>query len=279
VQNIHTHAWDQELHFQPETVREADLSRGRRLDLTVRLDPFLEQMQSFDRVAVFGLKARRTGYWVPDEYVADFVVRCPEKLTGIASCDPTQEEYLEELRHAVEHLHLRGVKMGPIYAGFDPRDERCEPVYRYCESRGLPVLFHTGTTFNREAPLRFGRPWLFDEVAIRHPNLRIMLAHLGHPFFDECLAVIRKHPNMFADISALYYRPWQFYNMMVLAQEYRVMHKLLFGTDYPFTDSRESVEGVRNVNRVIGESSLPRVSQEALQEILDRDAFALLGIE
>lgn len=278
MQNVHTHVWDQDLHFRPETVREADLSRGRPLDLTVRFEPFLEQMAPFERVLVFGLKARRTGYWVPDEYVAEFVARVPEKLVGLASCDPTQDGYMEELRHAIEGLHLRGVKQGPIYAGFDPREDRCEPIYRYCQDRGLPVVFHTGTTFNRAAPVRFGRPWLFDEVAIRWPGLHMVLAHLGHPFYDECLAVIRKHPHVYADISALYYRPWQFYNMLVLAEEYRVTHKLLFGTDYPFADTRESIEGLRNVNQVIGDSGLPQVSREAVQDILDRDAFALLGI-
>ena len=65
---------------------------------------------------------------------------------------------------------------------------------------------------------------------------------------------------------------------MVLAQEYRVTHKLLFGTDYPFTTSSDSIIGVRAVNHIIGQSGLPRVSAEAIEDILARDAFALLGI-
>jgi predicted TIM-barrel fold metal-dependent hydrolase len=279
MQNIHTHAWDQNLHMQPQTVRESDLSRGYPLDLTVRFEAFVQDMQPFERVAVFGLKARRTGYWVPDEYVAAFVGRAADKLVGFASCDPTQAGYMEELRHAFEHLKLKGLKLGPIYAGFDPRDAICEPIYRYCQERRLPILFHTGTTFNRDAPLGVSRPWLIDEVAISFPELRIVMAHLGHPFFDECLVVIRKHPHVYADISALYYRPWQFYNMLITAQEYKVMHKLLFGTDYPFTTSQESLAGVRGVNRIIGDSPLPRVSADAIEEILHRDAFTLLGIE
>jgi predicted TIM-barrel fold metal-dependent hydrolase len=279
MQNIHTHTWDQALHLDPATVREADLSRGHPLDLTVRFDAFVADMIGFDRVVVFGMKARRTGYWVPDEYVAEFVAGAPQKLVGFAACDPTQGGYMDELVHAVEDLGLVGLKLGPIYAGFDPRDDRCRPVYEYCQDRGLPVLFHTGTTFNREAPLGFSRPWLFDEVAIQYPGLRMVLAHLGHPFYDECLAVIRKHPHVYADIAALHYRPWQFYNMMILAQEYKVTRKLLFGTDYPFAMAGESVEGVRNVNRVIGDSSLPRVSAELIEQILDRDALAVLGIQ
>lgn len=278
MQNIHTHAWDQTLHFREQAIRETDLARGYRLELTVRFDAFMEEMAPFDQVVVFGLKARRTGYWVPDEYIADFVAQSPQKLVGFASCDPTQPGYMQELGHAIEDLGLRGLKMGPIYAGFDPRDQRCKPVYEYCQAKGIPILFHTGTTFNRDAPLRFSRPWLFDEIAIQYPELRMVLAHLGHPFYDECLAVIRKHPHVYADIAALYYRPWQFYNMMILAQEYKVTHKLLFGTDYPFAQSIQSIQGLRNVNHIIGCTSLPRISEEVIEDILERKALDLLGI-
>jgi uncharacterized protein len=283
MQNVHTHTWNQTLHMTPETVREADLSRGHPLDLTVRVDAFVDDMAPFDRVIVFGLKGRLTGYWVPDDYVADFVIavnaRAPGKVVGFASCDPTQPGTMHELVHAVEDLGLRGVKLGPIYAGFDPRDLSCESIYAYCQQRGLPILFHTGTTYNSAAPLGFSRPWLLDEVAIRFPELRIVMAHLGHPFHEECLAVIRKHRHLYADISALFYRPWQFYNMLIAAQEYDVTHKLLFGSDYPFAGAQESIEGLRNVNAVTRQSGLPRVTKSTIEGILTRDALALLGVE
>ena len=32
-------------------------------------------------------------------------------------------------------------------------------------------------------------------------------------------------------VSALHYRPWQFYNALVMAREYGVLDKLLFGSD------------------------------------------------
>ena len=78
MQNIHAHTWDASLHMQPETIREADISRGFPFDLTVHLDTFLADMEPFDKVVVFGMKARNTGYWVPDEYTADFVARHPK---------------------------------------------------------------------------------------------------------------------------------------------------------------------------------------------------------
>jgi predicted TIM-barrel fold metal-dependent hydrolase len=106
----------------------------------------------------------------------------------------------------------------------------------------------------------------------------MVLAHTGHPYSEECLVVIRKHPNVYADVSALYYRPWQFYNTLIAAQEYHVSHKLLFGTDYPFASSQESIQGLRKINHITGSSGLPRVSSETIEGILNRDALAILGI-
>jgi hypothetical protein len=215
---------------------------------------------------------------VPDEYVVQFVAHSPEKLVGFAGCDPTQPEHMEELKYGIEVLGLRGVKLGPMYAGFDPRDSLVDPVYQYCQANGLPVMFHTGTTFNHNAPLGFSRPWLFDEVAIRYPQMRMIMAHAGHPFSEECLVVVRKHPHVYADLSALYYRPWQFYNTLVAAQEYKVTHKLLFGTDYPFAKAQESIVGLRSANTVTGNSGLPKISEQVIQDILERDAMSLLGL-
>ena len=278
MQNIHAHVWDQHLHFTGEVVREAELSRGRPIDLTVTDDMLLAEAAWFDKTIIFGLKARRTGYWVPDDYVAGRVALAPDKLIGFASADPTQAACMDELTHAIEDLHLRGVKIGPMYAGIDPRDDRCRAVYEYCQGRGLPILFHTGTTFNRLAPLRFTRPQLFDEVAMDYPELRMILAHLGHPFFEECICVIRKHPHVYADVAALHYRPWQFYTMLLAAQEYRVTGKLLLGTDYPFAAAAETLAGLRAVNAVTGASGLPRVDTDDIEALIERDALALLGI-
>jgi predicted TIM-barrel fold metal-dependent hydrolase len=277
IQNIHAHAWDMRKHLNQDRLDESNLARNMPINLDIRYETFMQDAAPFERVVVFGLKSRRTGTWVPDAWIADFCARS-DKLVGFASCDPTQRGYVEELKHAVEGLGLRGLKMGPIYAGFDPRDPICDPVYSYCQENGVPILFHTGTTYRPDAPLGYSRPWLYDEVAIAYPELQMVLAHVGHPWGGECLAVIRKHPHVYADISALYYRPWQFYNTMILAQEYGVTHKLLFGTDYPFAGGQESIDGVRNANTVIGNSGLPRISAELIEEILARDALHLLGI-
>ena len=118
-------------------------------------------------------------------------------------------------------------------AGFYPQDERLDPLWRYASQHNLPVLLHTGTTFVANAPIDCTLPRHLDPVAIRSPDVKIILAHLGHPYEGETIAVIRKHANLYADVSALFYRPWQLFHSLMLVHEYNVWEKLLFGTDYP----------------------------------------------
>ena len=158
-------------------------------------------------------------------------------------------------------------------------DDRMKPVYEYCQRHHLPILIHQGTTFPRLAPLKFASPIQLEDVALAYPDLIVVIAHMGHPWIDETLVLIRKQPNFFADISALYYRPWQFYNGLISALEYGVLDKLLFGSDFPFTTPEDSMQGLKRVNEVAGTSGLPRVPEDAIANILERDTLALLGLK
>jgi predicted TIM-barrel fold metal-dependent hydrolase len=236
----------------------------------------MEAMAPVDRVICFGLRGRRTGIHVPNEHVASFVARAPRKLIGFMSLDPNEPDFMDQFEHARQDLKLKGIKLGPIYAAFDPNDRRMDAVYAACQMHDLPILFHVGTSFVRFGPLEWSRPYLIDSIACRYPELRIVMAHLGHPWEGETIAVIRKHPNVYADLSALFHRRWQFYNSMMLAQEYGIQHKLLFGSDYPLNPVQGSIDGIRAVARITQGTSLPEVSAQAIEEILHRDSLRLL---
>ena len=276
--DIHSHAWDIHQHASAEILQESEISRTQPISMEVTFEEYLRVMQPVDRAIVFGMKARRSGLYVPNPWIADFVARAGGKLIGFMSLDPTEAHFMDDFEHAHQDLGLAGIKLAPMYAGFDPRDRRLDPLYEKAQKLGLPILFHAGTTFVRSAPLAVTRPYLWDDVALRYPDLKMVLAHLAHPFEGECIAVIRKHPNVYADIAAIHYRPWQFYNSMVLCQEYGVQHKLLFGSDYPFSTPEESIQGIQAINRFADGTHLPRISEAAIEEIIHRDALALLGL-
>jgi predicted TIM-barrel fold metal-dependent hydrolase len=134
------------------------------------------------------------------------------------------------------------------------------------------------TTFSSGTPLEHARPAHMVQVALDFPDLKIVLAHLGHPWEGETIAVVRRNSNLYADLSALYYRPWQFYNSMRLLVEYHAEAKVLFGSDFPFTTTEDSLQAVRNLNAVLGRSGLPSVPESVVEEIIHRDALSLLGL-
>jgi predicted TIM-barrel fold metal-dependent hydrolase len=72
------------------------------------------------------------------------------------------------------------------------------PVTRYRVRYGLPILFHIGTSFTGDVPLDYSRPAHFDAIAVAFPDLRMVLAHLGHPWQGKTIAVIRRNVHVAA---------------------------------------------------------------------------------
>jgi predicted TIM-barrel fold metal-dependent hydrolase len=278
IVDVHTHFLDAEKHLAP--IVYEDLCRGGFDPKTWQFsaEQHLEATRAADVAVVFGLRAAATGWQVPNDAVAEQVARAPDRLVFFASVDPGEPGFLDELRRCHQDLGCQGVKLSPIYQGVHPLDKRYCEIYRYCQAHGLPVMTHMATTFSSGTPLDYARPAHMDQVSVDFPDLKIVLAHMGHPWEGEAIAVIRKQPNVYADLSALYYRPWQFYNTMQLLVEYHAEQKVLFGSDFPAATTADSLVGVRNVNRVLGQSGLPAIPEAVLEGILHRDALACLGI-
>ncbi len=277
--DVHSHTWEYPAHFNADFQQQARRARaGVELDLTVRFDEYMAGATQVDRTIVFGGKARLSGLWVKDQYVADYVSRHPDRLLGFLSLDPTQDGWQREMHVGHQELNLRGIKLMSMYAGFQPDDSRLDPLWAYATRHALPVLLHTGTTFVSQAPLECTLPRHLDRVAIRFPDVRIIMAHLGHPYEGECVAVIRKHPHVYSDISALHYRPFQLYHSLMLVQEYGVWNKLLFGSDYPFTTVDKSIDGLRNLNEQLAGTKLPRLDHTEIEALIHRDSLTSLGL-
>lgn len=259
---------------QAQRVGRADV----KVDLTVRHENYRGTATPGTVTVVFGGKARLSGLWCDDRYVADYANKHRRDTVGFLSIDPTVDGWYQEMRHGHEELGLAGIKLLPMYAGFRMDDPRLDPIWRYAARKQLPVLLHTGTTFVAQAPLECTIPRQLDAAATRHPDVKIIAAHLGHPYEGDCIVTIRKHPNVYADISALHYRPFQLYHSLMLVQEYGVWNKVLFGTDYPFTTVNATLTGLRNLNKMVEGTGLPRLKEDKIEEMIYRDAFAILGI-
>jgi len=190
--DVHTHFWEYPRHFSADFMNQAKRARGDvEVDLTVRWSEYKATAAGCDRTVVFGGKAKLSGLWVPDSEVAAYVAAQPDELIGFLSLDPTQPGWKDELAEGHQNLRLKGIKLMPMYAGFSPADRKFDYLWEYATREGLPVLLHTGTTFVSQAPLEYTLPRLLDDVAIRFPDLKMILAHLAHPYEGECVVTIQ----------------------------------------------------------------------------------------
>ena len=231
-------------------------------------EQLLNATEAMDRVIVFGIKAPYCGINADQELIAEFVNEHSDRFIGWCSVDPNDADCIEQLNYYVNDLGLRGLKCSPIYQNWDPQDPRHLLLFKRAEALGIPVNVHQGTSFVRTGPLKFANPIQLEDIAVACPDLRIVISHLGHPWEDECVVLIRKHPNLYANISALHYRPLRHYQAFISAIEYGVEHKLIFGSDFPSATPEQVVAGQWKINDVVKGTSLPRVSDEIIHNIL-----------
>ena len=288
IVDIHSHVWLYPNHLSEEVASEflaarnrkrriADLTQGSsppRLatqDLTaVNATPedHWQHAQTADLTVVLAFRSRALGIDVPNEYVAQYVNEHPERLVGFACVDPNDRDAADELEECVRGLGLSGLKLAPIYQHFDPTESRFYPLYERAQDLDIPILWHMGATVYRRAPLRVSHPLLLQDIALRFPQLRMIIAHLAHPWEVETIALLRQCPNLWADISALHYRPWRFYNSMIAAVEYGVFDKILLGSDFSAATIPDTMHALRSINDVVEGTKLPRVPDGVIEAII-----------
>lgn len=267
----------------------------RTVKATFSWHDYLQAQQPADKSIVFGIAWHPgqmndnlsgqgpgdTGWYEGNvnDATATFIRAYPERLIGFMSLHPYDANCLDELERCRSELGLKGLKLGANYQNFDPLEPRALAIYERAQQYGLPILFHQGTSPVREAPIRLAHPLLMDEIAIRYPDLKIIMAHMGHPWQAETCVVIRKHPNLYADLSGNFYRPFSFWEQLVKASEWNVLPKVLFATDFPVATVQETIEALHHVNRLVEGTPLPRVPEDAIEQIIHRDALALLDLK
>ena len=106
-----------------------------------------------------------------------------------------------------------------------------------------------------------------------------MICHIGHPWHTDAVMIVRKHRNVYADMSGFCIRPLRFYEALVTAIEYGVGHKILFGSDYPYVGVDESVRALYDTSNMAERAGLPPVPKAFVEELLERDSLKVLGMD
>ena len=250
------------------------------IDIEVMPEIHWEAVATVSRAIVFGINSIALGMHTPNDAIAAYAKAHPEKIIGFMSVDPNDPDALDEIDRSVNDLGLRGIKMSPVYQHYNPNGDKARRVHRRAEELGLPILTHAAYHVIANTPMEWANPLLYDPVAREFPNLKIILAHIGLPWYTDAMVMIRKHPNVFADVSGgVPLRPWWGYQALALCHENRVMDKLLFGSDFPIATIEETIEALRTANRFAEGTGMPKVPEDDIEALIHRDSLSLLGLD
>lgn len=198
-----------------------------------------------------------------NDWIANFTKSHRHRLIAVGSVNPLHEMDVRKEIVRVLDLGIRLIKIHPPHQLFPPNAYRAElwqlsEIYRECEQRKVPVMFHTGTSIFPKARNVFADPMPIDDVAIDFPNLTIILAHAGRPLYGETAAfLVRRHPNVYLDLSGIPPKSLLKYVPRLAG----FADKALWGTDWPSP-------GVVSIRKNIDDFRSLGLPEEVQQKIL-----------
>jgi len=211
-----------------------------------------------------------------NEQVAELVAMAPERFVGFASVDPLDPDGPDRLERAVADLGLRGLKLSPPSQEFYPDDPAVYPLYERAQALGIPVVIHTGMSWEPGARLAWGHPSRLEPVLADFPDLPIVAAHFAWPWSLEVAALALKYPNLYIDTAALYYdNPDDFIADLFVRRvslgliEHSLRHQVVFGSNYPRVEIKNQARAVRRAG----------LSERTLRLVFGDNGRHLLGEE
>ncbi len=120
----------------------------------------------------------------------------PEFFAAFPAIDPGDSDKMAKVENYVK-LGAKGIKLysgHSLLHGLPLDDESTLPVYEYCQTMHLPILFHVNTRAYQGE---------FEAVLGGFPNLRVICPHLCLSTSDvERLdRLLSDHSNLFTDVS------------------------------------------------------------------------------
>ncbi|MCL6736139.1 amidohydrolase family protein [Streptomyces neyagawaensis] len=199
---------DVHTHFMPERVLRkvweyfdgvGPLTGGLEWPITYRE----EEAERTARLRRFGVRAftamlypHKPGMarWL-NGWAVDFARRTPDCLhTATLYPEPDAEAYVREAVTAGARVFKAHVQVG----AYDPADELLDPVWGLLAEAGVPVVIHCGSG---PAPGKHTGPGPITRVLARHPRLRLIVAHMGMPEYEEFLDLAERYGEVRLDTT------------------------------------------------------------------------------
>ncbi|MBB6452533.1 putative TIM-barrel fold metal-dependent hydrolase [Salirhabdus euzebyi] len=152
-----------------------------------------------------------------NKVVEEAITRFPDRFLGWATVNPLLHESIEEVKRYLEKPGFVGVKAHPFMHQYSI--QTLDPVAEMCEKLGKPMIIHLSAEKDS-----------YKYLPENYPDLKLIYAHAGLPFWKNLWKYISNKPNVYVDTSSDYLNP-SIVKQTVKALGYE---KVLYGCDGPY---------------------------------------------
>ncbi|MGI5326957.1 amidohydrolase family protein [Actinomadura nitritigenes] len=156
----------------------------------------------------------------------------PARIKAIANINPHLHYPIEEELQRQLDLGAVACKLHPVHAGVAANDRSLYPAYELCQSAGIPLVVHCGTSTFPGSSNRFADPVLLDDVLRDFRHLHIALAHGGRGWwYDAAAFMALSNQHVWIELSGL--PPSRLREYYAKHNWNRLTRRMIFGTDWP----------------------------------------------
>lgn len=220
----------------------------------------------------------------PDQadYLADIQSKYPGRVFGFLCVNPVGGlKEVRKIEDAIKNKKLKGVKMLPGYNGVAIHDRLIWPIYEVCEELNVPIIVHTGHSSLPDSYSHiYNDPRFLEEPANAFPKLKFIAAHTGMHWPNDGLTVLNRYDNVYGDFAFWSTMPMHMIaQTLVWAKQLGVLHKILWGSDYPEYDFEPEIKLYRTLPEYCEKYGyMPYLNDQDIDGFLGLNAARLFGL-
>lgn len=218
--------------------------------------------------------------------INDFVLReCskyPERLIPFCCVNPRSPDAAAIVAEALDSGH-KGLKFHGAFQGMGVDDPQLWPIYQVLEEAQKPVLFHSGDIGVLPLNDSYTNVSRFDAVFCDFPHMPAILGHAGRIDFSRTAGLLRKHSNVYVDISSVIGRDpaLQTHPLRHLITKVKTwagaVDRILFGSDMPLYSYEKTLDNLDLLISELQETPDPVISVDDVVAIRDVNSSTFLN--
>jgi predicted TIM-barrel fold metal-dependent hydrolase len=196
-----------------------------------RFDAYLES-EGIDAALVLSEYSPRVTGIQAVEDMLPLTAHNPARIKLAANVNPHLHYPIEEELQRQLDLGAVALKLHPVHAGVAANDRSLYPAYELCQSTGIPLIVHCGTSTFPGAMNRFADPLLLDDVLRDFRRLEVALAHGGRGWwYDAAAFMALSNERVWIELSGL--PPSRLREYYARHSWKRLTRRMIFATDWP----------------------------------------------